>query len=96
MNATSSSLAPAQSFLHGACLVFLDGLGCGGASHGGRRNARETAEEGIGAILRARGVGCVGVATSCEEGWRHEGDKCGLGPFMIPTGACELLIASNC
>ena len=75
-------LTPAQSFLHGAHLVFLDALGSGAAVGG--REMKVTAGAQLRVILERHGVTCGDVETT--EGFSCCGDVCGIEPFMISRG----------
>lgn len=85
MNTTSSSLSPTQSFIHGAHLVFLDALGCGGAVGGAEVKAAASSQ--MRAILESHGVDCNEEIGSVGGFCYHsDSDESGIQPFMIPQG----------
>ena len=84
MNITaSSSLSPAQSFCHGAHLVFLDALGCGVTFGGSELKAAVSSQ--IESILNSYGIEC-GTSEQAVGMFQSDNDKCGILPFTISRG----------
>ena len=88
MNATVSSLTPVQSFIHGAHLVFLDALGCGSAMSAAAsgKQVKETACQHMRAVLEKHLAGSDDDV-ECLGEFSHQGDLCGIPPFMISRGS---------
>ena len=79
MNKTSPPLSPSQSFIHGAEMVFVDSLGCGGV--GLASDSQELRQRCI-SVLRE-------LCERCEADGEHEMDdeiKYGVYPFFIDRG----------
>ena len=93
MNATASSLTPAQSFIHGAHLVFLDALGCGSAMSAATngKQVKKAACQHVRAVLEKHSVGSDENVESLGE-FSYQGDLCGIPPFMISIGSPDSLI----
>jgi len=93
MNHTSSSLTEAQSFVHGAYLVFLDSLGCGGSAIaiGGGATLKKAASAYVSSLLERGGADCKGGEAGGDGvddlgEFRCEDGRCGIPPFWIPSG----------
>lgn len=80
INQTIIELGPESSYYHGACLVFLDGIGCG--SGGMTTISKSNAEQFVNVLLSKHGM-------TLGEGNVTKGDEFyGISPFFIEKGNC--------
>lgn len=78
INQSVVKLGPESSFYHGACLVFLDGIGCGSGEV--ERISRSAAELFINSLLNKHGKKLRKLAVTAESGFY------GISPFFIEIG----------
>ena len=84
VNSSSPTLSPSLAFYHGAHLVFVDGLGCGGGGDRVQR-LREACYEYL--MNQVEVVGEVGGVTEIENGI----ERFGIKPFFIDKGVHVML-----
>ena len=78
INQTVSELGPECSFYHGACLVFLDGIGCGSGKMAVM--SRSNAEQFVNSLLSKHGKTLRMPAMTKGSGFY------GISPFFIERG----------
>lgn len=81
INQTVVKLGPESSFYHGACLVFLDGIGCGS---GKMEVSRSKAEQFINSLLNKHGKMLRKPALTTGS------ELYGISPFFIERGVTQI------
>ena len=87
INRTLDKLGPESSYYHGACLVFLDGIGCGSGKE--ELISRSSAENFISNLLSKHGKMLRKPEMTAES------ELYGISPFFVQRGNTNVYLMRN-
>ena len=87
INQTLDKLGPESSYYHGACLVFLDGIGCGSGKE--ELISRSSAENFVSNLLSKNGKMLRKPEMTAES------ELYGILPFFVQRGNTNVYLMRN-